>query len=389
MTLCTLRLAALAAALPGVSPVAVEQVIDRVGDRFQVGFVQDTGGERWVVRVPTDAVAAAQQEQCAELLRLLEPRLPFDVPVPAGAAALREGRRAMVHRLVPGRFVSFAGLPPGPGLAERIGEAIAAVHLLDRRVYEEAGAPVYAADECRRRHQADVTLGTDDGLVPTRLLTRWERMLQQESWWRFVTAPVHGSLRASHVLAVFDDEQDSATGQVQGVLSWEHAHVGDPAEDLATLLGDADPRAARTVLHAYERARGLPADPHLQQRAQLLGELRLLARLLRARRMHDRRAVGHATDALRALDDEVGGSGTAGSRPGTVGDHGSGNDHVPGNDHSSGNDHVPENDHGSGNDHGSVEFGPGAGGEHWYRAGAPAPAPPGTDPPSPPERRAP
>lgn len=304
--------------MPGLVPELVEELVDRVGERFRVGFVQDDEGRRWVVRVPADAVAAAQLEESASLAGLLSGRLPFEVPEITGAAALPDGRRAVVYPLISGRCVDFGALPPGPGLTVSISTAIAAVHNIDRRLFEEADVPAYEADDLRRRRQADVDRGAATGLVPTGLLARWERMLDDVSWWRFAPTPVHGRLQDDHVLLRFDDPQDADAGRVVGVTSWENAQIADPAQDLAALLALCPAPTVETVLEAYAAARREPPDAHLADRASLLAELEYLSELLTARRLGDRRHLTQATEALRRLDDVVSHGHSSGNRSGTA-----------------------------------------------------------------------
>ena len=304
--------------MPGLRPELVEELVDRVGERFRVGFVQDGQGRRWVVRVPADAVAAAQLEESASLAGLLSGRLPFDVPRGTGAAALRDGRRAVVYPLIPGRCVHFSALPAGPGITASIAAAIAAVHNLDRQLFEEAGVPAYEAEDLRRRRQADVDRGAATGLVPTGLLARWERRLDDVSWWRFAPTPVHGRLQDDHVLLRFDDPDDADAGVVVGITSWENAQIADPAQDLAALLALCPAATVDTVLEAYADARREPPDAHLADRAGLLAELEYLSELLTARRLGDRRHLTQATEALRRLDDVVSNGHASGNRSGTA-----------------------------------------------------------------------
>ena len=318
MTRSAWTLAALAdAAVPGLRPHLVEELVDRVGERFRVGFVEGAEGGRWVVRVPTDAVAAAQQEESFALAEMLTGRLPFAVPEITGVAPLRDGRRAVVYPLIAGRCVDFTLLPPGPGLTARIAAAIAAVHNLDRRLFEEAGVPAYEADDLRRRRQSDVDRGAATGLVPTGLLARWERMLDDVSWWRFAPTPVHGRLQDDHVLLRFADPADTASAQVVGITSWESAQIADPAQDLAALLAQCPSDAVDTVVEGYAGARYELPDAHLADRARLLAELEYLTELLTARRLGDRRHLTQATEALRRLDDLVS-MGHSGNRSGTA-----------------------------------------------------------------------
>lgn len=293
----------------------VEEVAERTGDRFSVGFVEDNEGNRWVVRLPTDQVAAAMQDQSIGLLRLLPGRLPYKVPAPAGFASVRDGRRAMVYPLIPGRLLSFPTMPAS--LATALGRAVAAIHNLDPAMYEAAGLPTYDAGDLHRRRQSDVDLGAATGLVPTGLLSRWEAMLDDVGWWRFSTRPVHGRLEADHVLVDFGDTDDAETGSITAITSWDNAVVGDPADDLAAVLLQANAETAQIVLQSYARSLAEPPDPALRRRATLLWELRLLGDLLTARRLENRKALTQATEALRRLDDAVGDEDTHGNRSGT------------------------------------------------------------------------
>lgn len=295
------HLAALAdAAVPGLVPIGVHVVAQSVGDHFHVGFVVDDRERAWVVRLPGDPVSAALQDASLAFLEGVARYVPFDVPEPAGLAALGDGRRAMVYPYLHGRLVDFALLPPGPGIATGIGTALAALHDVPVEAVDETGVPVYDGDECRHRLLSDVDRGAATGLVPPPLLARWERVLDDVSWWRFVTVPVHGYLSNAHLLADFTTE-DTSSGRVSALVSWEGSKIGDPAEDLAALSRSAPPEAVDTVFGAYAQHRAGQVDPHLRERARLLGELRLLSRLLVAHRAGDEPAVAHAVRSLRRL----------------------------------------------------------------------------------------
>ncbi|QQS00064.1 MAG: phosphotransferase [Austwickia sp.] len=300
-------LAALACgAVAGLRPVRAQLVRDRPGDRFAVAFVADSEGRPWVVRLPADAVAAAQQDASVALLDLLARRVPFAVPAPKGHAALKDGRRAMVYPYIDGQPLRFAAIPPGPGLASELGRAIASLHNVDRRLFDEASMPAYSAEDCRRRHLVDLDRAAATGLVPVGLLARWERQLDDVSRWRFAPTPIHGRLDGPQVLAAFSDDADAASGRVRGLLGWENAQVGDPAQDLARLLAEAGPQTADTVLEAYTMTRVEQPDPHLEWRARLTAELRLGGELLVAVSGRERPAVAAAVHALRQLDEQVG-----------------------------------------------------------------------------------
>ena len=302
MTRTPLALAALAsAAVPGLDPATVKSVVQRPGHQFEVAFIEDTQHRRWVVRAPTSAAAGAQMDVAVSLLGLLSRRLPFSVPTPKGFVALNEGGRAVVYPFIAGRPLSFAHLPGGPGIAAELGRALAALHNLDLALCDEAGLPSYDPDTYRTRRLADLDRAAATGHVPTGLLSRWERSLEEVSLWRFAPTPTHGDLTGDEVLAVFDDD-DAATGRVRGLTGWEDAKVADPADDFATLSTQASPLALDSVLEAYAHARVDRPDKYLERRARLAGELKLVSELLTAVGSRDQKGIEACAHRLRKLD---------------------------------------------------------------------------------------
>ena len=309
MTRSALALAALAsAAIPGLDPATVEAVESREGQQFELAFVQDTQHRRWVVRAPLTRAAGAQMDITVALLGMLARRLPFSVPTPKGFVALKEGGRAAVYPYLAGRPLELTHLPAGPGLAAEIGRAIAALHNVDRQLFDEAGLPSYDADTYRTRRLSELDRAAATGHVPTGLLARWEAALEDVSLWRFAPTPTHGDLGGEQILAVFDDDEDAATGRVRAFTGWEDAKVADPADDFATLVIEASPEAVDSVLEAYAHARVDRPDQHLERRARLAGELRLVSALLAATARAqgaDQGAVASCAARLRRLDEHA------------------------------------------------------------------------------------
>ena len=302
MTHSPLALAALAsAAVPGLDPATVQGVAQRMGHQFEVAFVEDTQHRRWVVRAPRSAAAGAQMDVAVSLLGLLSRRLPFSVPMPKGFVALAEGGRAVVYPFIAGRPLNFAHLPGGPGIAAELGRALAALHNLDLALCDEAGLPSYDPDTYRTRRLADLDRAAATGHVPTRLLSRWERSLEDVSLWRFAPTPTHGDLAGDEVLAVFDDD-DATTGRIRGLTGWQDAKVADPADDFATLAMQAPASAFDAVLEAYAHARLDRPDKYLERRARLAGELKLVSELLVAVGARNQGGIEACAARLRKLD---------------------------------------------------------------------------------------
>ena len=297
-----LALAALAtAAVPGLDAVDVRRPRNP-STGVDAAVVIDAQGDRWVVRAPQNPIAGAALEAEAALLEGLAThvdagRLPFDVPRPVGFAELPDGGRGVVSRQLPGRALHLEHLGPGPGLAAEVGRAIAAIHELPPSTVEDAGLPVYEADEYRRRRLAEVDEAARTGRVPASLLRRWERALEDVAVWRFRPVVVHGDLSADHILC--NAERPLA------VLGWSEAKVADPADDLAWLLVAAPHEAIDAIVEAYNLRRTELRDPHLGQRALLAGELALARWLLHGVHMEDQAIVEDATQMLAELAEQT------------------------------------------------------------------------------------
>ena len=297
-----LVLAALAsAAVVGLHPRSTSATEVR-GDDFDTAVVTDSENRRWVVRAPQRAAAGASLE--SELLLLAHlgdggrATLPFAVPAPAGSAALPEGGRCVVYPYLPGAPLHPGELAPGRGLAAALGRALAALHDVPRSVVEDAGLPVYEATEYRERRLSELDRAASTGHVPSRLLTRWEKALEDVGRWRFQSCVVHGDLVAEHVLV--DDRR------VVGMLDWGEAKVADPADDLAWVAVGADSDALDSVLESYAVSRTDSPDRHLAVRARLAGELALARWLLHGVRGDDSSVVDDATQMLADLSSDVG-----------------------------------------------------------------------------------
>ena len=251
-------------------------------------------GRRWTSRWPCSA--------------LLARRLPFSVPTPKGFVALKEGGRAAVYPYLPGRTLDLTDLPAGPGLAAEIGRAIAALHNVDRQLFDEAGLPSYDADTYRTRRLAELDRAAATGHVPTALLARWEAALEDVSLWRFAPTPTHGDLTGDQVLAVFDDDEDASTGRVRAFTGWEDAKVADPADDFAALVSRGLAGGGRDGAGGLRPRPGRAPRPAPRARARLVAELRLLSALMAATARAqgaDQGAVASCAARLRRLDEHA------------------------------------------------------------------------------------
>ncbi len=288
-----------------MKPVSVQEVSRGAGDetaQHQTAIIEDSTGRTWVVRVPLTTVAGAELERNEALVGQLGKHLPFKVPAATGFAALGpEQGRAAVYPYVDGSALNLHHLPPGPGLASAVGRAVAAVHNISSDVFEDYAVPVFDAAGHRERCVSEVDRAASTGLVPTGLLARWEEALEAPGLWRFAPTPVHGSLDGWAFLVAFTDD-DAATARVVALTQWDHAMVGDPAQDFAILTDQLTPAALDSVLESYSLARSSRPDPHLIYRARLAAEMRLVRGLAQAASAGADDTVQMRVDELRKLD---------------------------------------------------------------------------------------
>jgi macrolide phosphotransferase len=179
-------------------------------------------------------------------------------------------------------------------MAARVGRTLAAIHELPQRLIEDAGLPVYAAEEYRQRRLAELDRAAATGKVPAGLLARWERGLEEVGSWRFSPCVVHGDLAPENVLVEF--------GDVVAVLEWGEARVADPADDLAWIVAGVDDDVLDSLLEAYRGSRRDTPDRDLVARARLSAELALARWLLHGVATDDDAIVADAHRMIVDLD---------------------------------------------------------------------------------------
>ncbi|KYH45951.1 hypothetical protein AZH51_09800 [Branchiibius sp. NY16-3462-2] len=290
------HLAALAdAAVPGLRPIGYAAALASPGDPFQTVHITGRDEKQWTVRVALSAGSGAAMELSDQLLRLLARRLPFAVPHIEGSLTTDDGCFVAVIPRLPGAPALWRDLEPESQHARAVGRAIAQIHTLDPRLIDEAGLPSYDADTYRARRLAALDRAAETGLVPTGLLARWERALEEVSLWKFATRVTHGPLEAAHV---YYDEDG-----VAAITGWEEAALSDPAVDFAPLWALADRGTFDTVLETYAANAPDCADPHLERRIRLVGELQRITALMEAVSGGDQTLIDRRTAALRRLDE--------------------------------------------------------------------------------------
>ncbi len=285
-----LTLAALAtSAVSGLNVVSSSPFGSFGSGDFDSALLTTADGSHWIIRAPRNQ--AAESQQSAELVALaaltpgVRARLPFSLPGYAGQAPLPP-TRAVVYEFVFGARPNPAHLTID--VAESIGTAIAAIHSLPTSVVTDAGLPQLTASDALKGSVSIVDRASATGLVPSTLLLRWERAVEDQSLWQFQQTVINGSLAADSLLV--------AEGRVSGILNWGDLKVGDPASDLKWLLAGVQPAIADAVFDSYSEARQVAFDTPVRQRTMFYAELELARWLLH----------GTATRNTEIVDDAVG-----------------------------------------------------------------------------------
>jgi len=221
-----------------------------------------------VLRLARTASSHAGHAREQVLLPLLDGALPARVPAPVWSAPAGPDFPHGALALTWLAGATPAGPEPAPDPSD-IGGFMAELHRVEPGALAVAGLPGPDAIDARRRADAGLALRVaEDRWAPARVdaLATWlDRTLAVARSDQFEPVLRHGDLWWANLRV-----QD---GRLSGVVDWENAGVGDPAEDLATqMYFGAKPYSE--ILAAYLAER--PDDPGLERRACALFALREL-----------------------------------------------------------------------------------------------------------------
>jgi macrolide phosphotransferase len=296
-----LTLAALATSAVAGLDLAATTSFGADGDNdFESALLTGRDGNHWIIRVPRNERAEAEQSADLVALRALSAgirsRLPFAVSVYVGQAPV-DNTRAVVYEFVYGTKAHISDIGAGPsGLAASIGAAIAAIHNLPTSFVTDAGLPVLSPLESLRESVTIMDRAAATGLVPAQLLGRWERATEEAHLWQYQPTVINNALRADSFLV--------SNSVVTGLLGWHDLRVGDPARDLSWLLGAGHGEAADSALDAYNSVRGTH-DRQLAARATLYAELEIATWLLHGTQVKSTEIVDDAVEMLSGLVDNA------------------------------------------------------------------------------------
>lgn len=186
-------------------------------------------------------------EPAVTLARLLEmlPEIAAEVsaPVPVPRYGSAEEPACIVYPLIDGVPMDDA---PDSIWPERLGRFLYDLHLMPPEYLGMRPRPAEVVRSERRADAAEKLALTGSILGPAtraKLETLLVGFVDDDANWRFSTCITHGDIGPPHVLVQED-------GNLAGVVDWGDMEVGDPANDLAWVLG-AMPKVGERVLSAY------------------------------------------------------------------------------------------------------------------------------------------
>lgn len=228
---------------------------NEMGLDFRVTIGRTTEGESWVLRVPRRPDVMERTAGEAAVLQLVRPALTAAVPDwqihtdTLIAYPLLAGR--------PGLTLDAAGSPvwhidpSSTGYAESLGELISQLQSISTAAAEGAGTTVVSPDEVRARWQRDLDRVGAEFTIAADLHRRWQRWIDDDSYWPSWSALSHGEIYPAHTLVDDDD-------RIVGVLDWTTAEVGDPARDFTLQHSAASADAFAITLDRYRAGGGRP-----------------------------------------------------------------------------------------------------------------------------------
>ncbi|WP_374929067.1 phosphotransferase [Kytococcus sedentarius] len=272
------------ATVPTISPREVAWVDPRA-TRHELARVTGEDHRHWSVRRTVGSPTAGER-----MADTLPEDLPGAPPRAAGTTTLGDGSTLTVRPWVEGRSLRWVMVRPGDPVVEDFATFLATLHGTAPQSLAGGDGPVPTAEDLRTERLELLDQAASTGLVPPRLLGRWEEALADTELWDTTPTVVHGRLADEHVLVTADHE-------LAAVMGWSQLHVGDPAEDFAVLSASATPDVLSTVRASYDRSTGRQ-DERLLERARLVGEMADLPALVKAHARDDREALAEIQSDL-------------------------------------------------------------------------------------------
>lgn len=233
--------------------------------------------ERWILRFPKSAAAAADLARELEVLPRLAGRLPLPIPKPRFSA--RDPKNGVLL------FMGYAMLPGAPLLRDRFASLRGDTQIVEQIALDLADflRTLHAIPpgelmlpsivESSREEWARFYAAIRAQLFPfmrrdaqSTVSHSFDKALGNKSLWRGEPCVVHGDIGTGNILF--------QAGRVSGIIDWGFCGLGDPAQDLGALLASyGEAFAARVCRHFPALGKGLARARFYRRQYALLQAL--------------------------------------------------------------------------------------------------------------------
>ncbi|WP_221567910.1 macrolide 2'-phosphotransferase [Alkalihalobacillus sp. TS-13] len=230
--------------------------INESGMDFQVGFAKDENGLSWVLRKPRRRDILKRAEYEGRALELLKKELPVAVPDwQVNSQDLIAYPRVVGTPLavIDLEIMNYAWHVEPDSIKDvyvrSLAKVMADLHGVDKNRVADAGIEVLKPSEARKSMMEKMEQTKREIGVSEELWVRWQKWIEEDSYWPEHSALIHGDLHPAHIL--IDEEQ-----QVTGLLDWTEVKVTDPAMDFIVHYMIFGKSGTETLLKHYENAGG-------------------------------------------------------------------------------------------------------------------------------------
>lgn len=227
---------------------------NEIGLDYRVAFAIAEDGTEWVLRIPRRDDVSAKIGDEARILRFVQPRL--SVAVPDWRVTARD---LIAYPSLPGTVgltINDASEPvwhfdpESANYARSFGRMLAELQAIDSAAATDAGIPRQEPAQVREKVWENLRRVEAEFTIADHLQRGWEEWLADDGLWPSAVAFTHGELYPAHLLL-------SESAEIQSVLDWTTAKVGDPATDFAIHHASSTAEAFQLTIDAFTAAGGI------------------------------------------------------------------------------------------------------------------------------------
>lgn len=227
---------------------------NEMGLDFQVVFVSERNGARWILRVPrrNDLMVKMNYEKNA--LDFLQQKLHVGIPD---------------WKICERELIAYPLLEDPPvltfdattyevewninreknNLTGSLAQFLIELHTVDIKEASARGLHTLTVDQERTKTLNEICLVKQHIKIGEKPEQRWKAWLDDDGYWPEFLSVVHGDLYAGHVLA-------KPNGEITGVIDWSEVKIGDPSIDFAGHVNAFGTEGLGELITCYQQKGG-------------------------------------------------------------------------------------------------------------------------------------